>query len=159
MRTRCFCATIAIALGAYLPLIAADDAFQMEAIPLPGPSAADTSLPPVQMVSVTLAAASSVTVNPCIGGTRGCPDPTSGYASIPFPSAALPVGGDVVVTWMFQDLSYNGPTNSRWGSCRTAWLSGNRRAPTRIRVLQPAALTWSTSRRSFRLRRRPGQLQ
>ena len=124
MRTRCFCATIAIALGAYLPLIAADDAFQMEAIPLPGPSAADTSLPPVQMVSVTLAAASSVTVNPCIGGTRGCPDPTSGYASIPFPSAALPVGGDVVVTWMFQDLSYNGPIQMTVGFMQNGVVVG-----------------------------------
>jgi hypothetical protein len=81
----------------------------MEAIPLASQFAPDTSVPAVQMVSVTIAAASSVTANPCIGGTRGCPDPTFGYASIPFPSAVLPAGGDAVVTWMFQDLSYNGP--------------------------------------------------
>jgi len=109
MKIHSLCALIAIALVTYLPLIAAEDAFQMEAIPLSGPTAGDTSLPPVQMVSVTIAAASSVTVNPCLGGTRGCPDPTWGYASIPFPVAVLPAGGDVVVTWMFQDLSYNGP--------------------------------------------------
>jgi hypothetical protein len=109
MKTRCLCAVIAVVLAAYLPVAAAEDTFQIEAIPLPGVTAADTSLPPVQMVSVTVAAASSVTVNPCIGGTRVCPDPTFGYASIPFPSAVLPAGGDVVVTWMFQDLSYSGP--------------------------------------------------
>jgi hypothetical protein len=97
-----------MALLAYLPLNAADDAFQMEAIPFAGPTG-DTSLPAVQMVSVTIAAASTVTANPFIGGTLGCPDPTFGYASLPFPSAVLPAGGDAVVTWMFQDLSYNGP--------------------------------------------------
>jgi hypothetical protein len=109
MKTRCLCAAVATALLAYLPLRAAEDTFQMEAITLSSSTAADASLPGVQMVSVTIAAASSVTANPCIGGTRGCPDPTFGYASIPFPSAVLPAGGDAVVSWMFQDLSYNGP--------------------------------------------------
>jgi hypothetical protein len=109
MKTRCLCAAIAVALFAYLPLRASEDNFQMEAITLSNSIAADASLPPVQMVSATIAAASSVTVNPCIGGTQGCPDPTLGYASIPFPTAVLPGGGDAVVTWMFQDLSYSGP--------------------------------------------------
>jgi hypothetical protein len=109
MNTRCLCTMIGIVVLAYLPLNASDDTFQMEAIPLASQFAADTSLPAVQMVSVTIAAASSVTANPCIGGTRGCPDPTFGYASIPFPTAVLPAGSDAVVTWMFQDLSYSGP--------------------------------------------------
>ncbi|HXM45661.1 MAG TPA: hypothetical protein VN924_30770 [Bryobacteraceae bacterium] len=109
MKTRYLSTMMGMALLAYLPLDAADDTFQMEAIPLASQFAADTSLPAVQMVSVTIAAASSVTANPCIGGTRGCPDPTFGYASIPFPSAVLPAGSDAVVTWMFQDLSYSGP--------------------------------------------------
>ena len=109
MKTRCLYAMIGMALLTYLPLHAADDAFQIEAIPSPSLAAPDTSMPAVQMVSVTIAAASSVTANPCIGGTRGCPDPTDGYASIPFPAAVLPAGGDVVVTWMFQDVSYTAP--------------------------------------------------
>jgi hypothetical protein len=109
MKTRRLCAAMAAALLAYLPLRAAEDTFHMEAITLSNSTAGDASLPAVQMVSATIAAASAITVNPCLGGTRGCPNPTIGYASIPFPAAVLPAGGDVVVTWMFRDLSYNGP--------------------------------------------------
>jgi hypothetical protein len=109
MKTRCLCAAIAVALLAYLPVRAAEDTFQMEAITLSNSTAADASLPAVQMVSATIVSASSVTVNPCLGGTQGCPNPTVGYASIPFPASVLPAGGDAVVTWMFQDLSYSGP--------------------------------------------------
>jgi hypothetical protein len=121
MKIRYLCAKIAIALVTCLPIIAAEDAFQifqMEAIPLPGP-AVGTSLPPVQMVSVTIAAASSVTVNPCVGGTQGCPDPTPEY-----PSAVLPAGDDVVVTWMFQDISYTGPIQMTVGFIQNGVVVG-----------------------------------
>jgi hypothetical protein len=76
--------------------------------PLFGSGAADASAPAVQLLSVTIAASGSVIVNPCVNGDLGCPDPTPGYASIPFPSAVLPVYGGTYITWMFQDLSYTG---------------------------------------------------
>jgi hypothetical protein len=66
----------------------------------------DAPAPAIQMVSVTIAADSSVTADPCISGELGCPDPTPGYASIP--PAVLPLDGGVAVTWMLQDLSYTG---------------------------------------------------
>jgi hypothetical protein len=61
------------------------------------------------MVSVTIAALGPITVLPCTSGELGCPDPTPGYASIPFPSAVVPINGGGMVTWMFQDVSYSGP--------------------------------------------------
>jgi hypothetical protein len=108
MKTRCLCAAIAVALFAYLPLRAAGDTFQMEAITLSSLTAADASLPGVQMVSVTIAADSSVTVLPCISGEPGCLEPTPGYASIPFPAAVLPLNSGVTISAMLQDLSYAG---------------------------------------------------
>lgn len=109
MKTQCLRAAIAVALATFLPAIAADNTFHMTAIPLSGSPAPSASAPAVRVVSVTIAASSSVTVNSCVGGTQGCPDPTPGYASIPFPAAVLPLNGGTYITLMFQDISYTGP--------------------------------------------------
>ena len=44
MKTRCLCAAIAVALLGYLPVRAAEDTFQMEAITLSNSTAADAAL-------------------------------------------------------------------------------------------------------------------
>jgi hypothetical protein len=86
----------------------ASQEFSVSANPLFGLVAPDAPAPGMQVVSVTVAAG-GFTVNSCVCGDVGCPDPTPGYASIPFPSAVLPLNGDTYITWLFQDASYTGP--------------------------------------------------
>lgn len=109
MKNRYLWITFAI-VAAALPALAADTGFHMVAVPLATSPKPSVSLPAVQqLVSVTIADSRTLTVDPCVGGEPDCPDPTFGYASIPFPSAVMPAGGAAIVTWMFQDLSYTGP--------------------------------------------------
>ena len=109
MKNRYLRIAIAIAAAGFPPL-AADTGFHVVAVPLATSPTPSASLPAVQLVSVTIADSRTLTVDPCVGGEPDCPDPTFGYASIPFPSAVMPAGGAAIVTWMFQDLSYTGPS-------------------------------------------------
>ncbi len=85
----------------------AEDVFQMQSVPL-SVTSDESSLPAVQILSTTIAAASSVTVDSCIAGNPGCPDKIHGHVSLPFPAAELPSNGGAYITWIFQDLSYTG---------------------------------------------------
>lgn len=92
-----------------VPLIAAESTFHLQGIPLANRAGAGDASLGIAMGSVTIAPATSVSVDSCVGGTPRCPDPTPGYASFPLPAAILTANTSAYITWMFQDLSYTGP--------------------------------------------------